>query len=236
MHYYTILMIVLLIGCSADIPPDDYFPLQAGIRWDYRVSQQIGDNLTYRNFSIENRGPVALSGKYQDEQVSIRRTSDGTDYYILRDTAGSYRIGKRSVIELKPQLDSEERKILPDNTDIAIGLTWRVPTRPYLLHPRESYSLPDPREKTINMQFEVTGINQKISVLAGVFNNCIEIKASGTVTMYADPRIGYVDVPVTQTEWYAPGVGLIKMVRDEPLTLNIYEGGKVTFELEKISK
>jgi len=46
---------------------------------------------------------------------------------------------------------------------------------------------------------------------------------------------GFVNVPVVQTEWYAPGVGLVKLERTETIGKSIYVGGKFSLDLESFS-
>ena len=54
--------------------------------------------------------------------------------------------------------------------------------------------------------------------------------------MYVDPRLGYQDILLTQKEWYAPGVGLVKLIREEPLDLPMFKGGSIMMELEKYER
>ena len=50
-------------------------------------------------------------------------------------------------------------------------------------------------------------------------------------TVLADARIGASEVPITQTEWYAPGVGLVLLEREEKLDTLQIVGGKVRMQL-----
>lgn len=221
---------VFLIGCQADIAENDYFPLHKGVKWHYNVFADLTDTTQTRQFSITSLGPVALDGDYKDARVSARLTSDGTAYYILQNEQGSYRIAKRTVVETQPRFDLKAIKILPNTEYLTIGRSWLAETRSYALHGLRS-ALPDPSQKSFNLTYEIVALDSRVDVPAGRFENCIKVEAQGVISLYADPRLGYQDIVVTQTEWYAPGVGLVKLVRNEPMDLEIYKGGSITFEL-----
>jgi len=225
------LLFALLYGCDSDIPSTEYYPLQSGVTWEYRVMTNLAGKEDIRSYRVENRGEVALSNEYSDEIVKIRHTSDGTDYYILQDDTGSYRIAERSIIEYEPRFEPERVRILPSLEDIEVGRTWAIVTKPYALHRTSSSSLPDPSEQSLNMLFDIKSLNDEVTVPAGTFENCLRVEGSAIVSLYTDPRIGYQDIEISQIEWYAPGVGLVKFIRDEPLDMPLFKGGKITFEL-----
>ena len=55
------------------------------------------------------------------------------------------------------------------------------------------------------------------------------------LTLFTDPVRGFNKVPVTTTEWYCRGVGLVKLERVESLATMFYTGGKVVMELVEYS-
>lgn len=225
---------LLLVGCGTEIPPDDYFPLQEGVSWTYQVTEDLTDHQVEREFSITNMGPANLDGDYENEPVYLRRTSDGTDYYLLSDDSGIYRIAKRTLIEFYPRYESSEIRVFPNPGDIDLGRVWSANTRAYALHSVASFAVDDPGDKDIEMEYEISSVDASVTVPAGTFDNCVEVTGTAIFPLYADPRLGYQDVFLTQKEWYAPGVGLVKLTREEPLDLQIFKGGLITFELQKI--
>lgn len=230
------LSIFVLVGCQADVDSNDYFPMNEGLVWRYQVTEELTDKKIEREFSLKNLGSVELGGDYSDLPVFRRRTSDGTDYYILQDDAGTERIALRTLVETAPRFDVEPRKVLPAVRDIEVGRSWTTETRVYAIHSPPAYSLTAPEGKELSMNFEITSVDDEVNVLAGTFTRCIRVEGIANLTLYADARLGYVDVPVSQTEWYAPGVGLVKLVREEPLNVEMFKGGKVSFELMDFEK
>jgi hypothetical protein len=225
-------MLLTLFGCGKEVPSDNYFPLHEGLSWHYRVTETQDVQQTSRSFSITNLGQQAPVGLELDLPVYVRRSSAGTDYYIVQDDAGSYRVAKRTIVELKPQLDAVQRKILPGFRDLETGRSWQVESQPYLLRSSEFHSLPEPSQQRFILGYEITATDSTVTVPAGRFENCIEVTGQGQISLYADPRLGYQDVYITQKEWYAPGVGLVKLSREEPLDLPMFQGGGLVFELE----
>ncbi len=230
--YIMALCLVFLAGCDKQIPETDYFPLQEGLQWHYKVTTSLtGQRSSTKEFQISNLGPASLKGEYEGEPVSIRHTSDGTDYYILQDDTGTYRIGKRTLIEYEPRFDESLVRVIPNYEDLETGRNWSSETKPYLLYSTPGYATNDPKNQRLNMSYELAATDEKITVTAGTFDNCIRIEGSSEISLYADPRLGTKTISITQTEWYAPGVGLIKLIRKEPLDLNMFKGGQIVFEL-----
>lgn len=226
---------LILAGCSADIPDTDYFPLQKGVVWEYQVNELFGSRESQREFSIENLGETQFKeGEvFSEDLISVRHTSDGTDYYILKDDTGVYRAARRTLIEYKPRFEKSLVRILPNNKDLEVGRSWTVPTKPYALHATASFAVPDPRKRDINLQFEIKSVTDTVEVPAGTFERCIRVEGTTVLTLYVDPKLGYQDIPITQTEWYAPGVGLVKLIREEPLNMELFKGGLISYELSR---
>lgn len=236
MRFFVVLLSLALLGCQSEITENDYFPLQSGINWHYKVSTIKGEIRHNDVFSITNLDPIRLELDKEPQTVFVRRTSDGTDYYIRRDEEGSYRVAKRTLVEYKPRYDTEPRQVLPATHALEVGASWTVESKPYLLHGLKSHSLPDPGKKRFMLTYEIDEVDATVIVPAGTFRNCIKVVGTGTLSLYADPRLGYQDVNVIHTEWYAPGVGMIKLQREEPMDLELYKGGSVIFELSQFTR
>ena len=66
---------------------------------------------------------------------------------------------------------------------------------------------------------------------AGRFDDCIRVEATGVTLVPADRGSLEVEVKVTQTEWYAPGVGLVKSTRLEAAESPFLRNGEYLQEL-----
>ncbi|EIJ34878.1 hypothetical protein [Thiothrix nivea] len=225
---FTLLCLPLLYACGHKPAADDHFPLQAGLRWEYQVRIEQPHRSASRGLLIRNLGEQTFKGA----TASVRQTSDGTDYYIARQTDGLYRIAKRSAVELQPQPDPTPRMVLPLPAAQSKGKTWSSVTMPYLIervyeggHNLYASGLRFP------MTYTLVGVDEQVEVPAGRFSHCLLVEGQAELTLYADPRKGDSQVHVTTREWYAPGVGLVRLEREEPLDTDVYKGGKMTLEL-----
>jgi hypothetical protein len=59
----------------------------------------------------------------------------------------------------------------------------------------------------------------------------VRVRGAATLRLFADPVVGWRDMPLVTVEWYCPGVGLVKLVREEPAQSTFLSGGLLTLEL-----
>jgi len=81
------------------------------------------------------------------------------------------------------------------------------------------------------MTYTIEALGEKVQTRAGAFDNCLRVKGSAAVRVYADPVVGWRDMPLVTTEWYCDGVGLARLVREEPAQATFLTGGTLTMEL-----
>lgn len=227
---YALLAIVLstLIGCSNPDTPDSYFPLQSGLEWQYKIQKKKPDGaVELENYSVKNEG----SGKFDDKDIHIRRTSNGTDYYLEKRSDGVYRIAKRIITQPNAVADKPARKILPTLDSETSNLIWNATTAAYAIHRTHPYESMVNKNIHIEMAYSIEARDETVAVPAGRFEHCIRVEGTAEISLYTDPAAGYRDIELTTTEWYAPGVGLVKLIRNEPLNTDVFKGGTVTMEL-----
>jgi hypothetical protein len=225
--YWTLLCLPLLHACGKPAG-DDYFPLSEGLRWDYQVTITQPHRSDSKTLTIENWGTESV----KDTSTTVRRTSDGTDYYLTHKDDGVYRIAKRTIVEELPQLDESPRMVLPNHPTTAQGKMWSSITMPYMiLRVFEGDENAKADEWRFPMQYSVKSVDETVDVPAGRFTHCVLVEGQAEVTMYTDPRKGETAIPITTREWYAPSVGLVKLERDEPLNTDVFKGGKLVMEL-----
>lgn len=221
---------VLLAACS-DKPQPNYFPLNEGYRWQYRINES--NPLVNRRLplSMENLGSRMRDGV----RYWLRRSSEGNEYWLRIDGEGVQRSGSRSWLGGLPALE-EAQTVLPSS--LTIGAEWNAQTRPYILERaipfRERFTQDD--SKNIELRMRLASDDEVVEVPAGRFEHCLRVEGQGRLFVLADARIGASEVPITHTEWYAPGVGLVKLVRIEALKTEQIVGGEVTLELLRFER
>ena len=218
----------LLAGCSGEPPdPDSYFPLEPGLRWTYRVTTTVAGASRESRFSEHNAPPENVKGL----EHAVRVTSDGTRYYLLETGEGVLRAAKRTLVESTPRFDEPPRWVL--KRPLTPGSTWDHETHPYVLRRLHPYEESLTGSLRFRMAYEITAVDETVEVPAGRFEHCLRVDGDARLTLYADGRTGYQDIEIDTAEWYAPGVGLVKLVREEPLAGEVFAGGRVVFELER---
>jgi hypothetical protein len=219
-------LLLLLTACS-DRPSPDYFPLDEGLHWEYRVHEKSKVVDKVESLSLRNVGDAEREG----QTFSRRLAGDGNEYWLRVSDSAVLRAGVRTAIDFEPRLDESPRIVM--QMPPAPGQAWDLETRPFILERiepfRERFYQDDSKRITLRMQ--VGALGDVVEVAAGRFERCLRLDGSGLLNVLADARIGASEVPVTQTEWYAPGVGLVKLVRTETLDTTQIVGGEVVMEL-----
>ena len=228
----TILIILVaslgLIGCSEKPDASDYFPLQKGLSWQYQYQLTTAVKQEQGLYTVTNLGTTEIG----DETVTVRRTNDGRDYYLSQKPDGIYRYASRTLFETHPVVDDPPRMVLPLPYTSDADRRWSSSTTSYVIHMTgpSTISNANPNRDFV-MSYRVTSRDETVIVPAGKFEHCLLVEGDAKLTLFADPMTGYTDVPITTREWYAPGVGLVKLERSEPLESSVFKGGSYVFEL-----
>lgn len=219
---------ILAAACSAPAPTgDSLFPLDAGRRWVYDVKTE------WENAIVEHeaREISALGTDTLDDGPAWRRRSDsGVEYWLRADDSGVYRVASKSDIDAAPKPDAQRRYVL--KSPVAVGTTWQATTTAYLLQRRQEF----PREirhthPAVPMVYTIESTSDTVATRAGTFARCVRVRGVAALRLFADPVVGWRDMHLTTTEWYCPGVGLVKLVREEPAQSTFLSGGLQTLEL-----
>ena len=223
-----------LAGCGRGAPADSLFPLAAGHHWTYRVTTR-GDDDSVDNvgeresLTLRTLGPETVPAL--GAPAWRRRSDSGIDYWLRADESGIYRIASKSDLDAEPQPDKAPRFVL--KAPYTIGTQWEVTTTAYLLVRRNEF----PREirhahPSVPMLYTIAAVDEAVETPAGHFAHCLRVQGTASVRVYADPASGWRDMPLTTTECYCPGVGLVRVERNEPAKSAFLTGGTRTLELE----
>jgi hypothetical protein len=225
----------LLSSCSnSGVATPSYFPLNAGWKWQYEMITTTNTGAVTEAYTVENLGMKNYGDGIEGWE---RRNSLGNFYLFRSDGAGIYRIAVRNEIEDKMRPDVEKPRRFVIKEPMAKGTSWQVPSVPYLMKKAFDWPFELKHGKPITINFEIDAVDASISVKAGEFKDCIMVLGRHQLRVYIDPVAGFQEVAITQKEWYCKGVGLVKLVRDEPVVKsNYYSGGSQSFELVSLSK
>lgn len=215
-------------GCMPSAPAgESLFPLEAGRRWVYDVRTEWENNVVEH----ETREFAALGSDTLDDGPAWRRRSDsGVDYWLRVDDSGIFRVASKSDLDPAPKADATRRYVI--KTPVVAGTTWQATTTAYVLQRRQEF----PREirhthPAVSMLYTIEATDEPVSTRAGRFARCVRVRGVATLRLFADPVVGWRDMPLVTVEWYCPGVGLVKLVREEAARSTFLSGGVVTMEL-----
>ncbi|MBI2992854.1 MAG: hypothetical protein HYY48_01600 [Gammaproteobacteria bacterium] len=193
-------------GCAPQ--STDYFPLGTEQTWQYRITRTIKGETHYQKLIVANL--PALTGN--DGAVYFpRRRLDGRAEWYQRDQKGLFRVDPAT---------NERSQILP--AGLKAGIRWQEPARIRFLEMGGTFSatFTERVQNSITLDYVIEDMDATVEMAAGTFKHCMRIRGSGS--MFAGSllesflRIRFIKIE--QTDWYAPGVGLVKRVRNEYTT------------------
>jgi hypothetical protein len=165
-----------------------------------------------------------LAGLFLVEQRDFRHPSP-------RRWRGGGRAADTDGLQTGRHAFSEPHVRLPDTLDV--GTTWKVTSTLALAESRTF----EPRDRIIalrlpvELQKQVVSFHDEVRVPAGRFEHCLLIEGQGLASAPTDRGNGSATVSVAVREWYAAGVGLIKLERVERSPSSFLKSGQQRWEL-----
>jgi hypothetical protein len=201
----TLSLLLAAGGCGPRA--GDYFPLDPGRSWDYRVT-------------------VAIRGETREQRLLLGSvaptTVDGTVYHPRRRLDGRLEFHERAadgVLSVDP-VSGRKALVLPPTPQS--GAKWQGSTHIFFLEVTGVFTptFEARVQQSIPVEFVVEAENDTVTVGAGTFENCLRVRSAGSLFAGSTLKdfMGIRFIKVEQTDWYAPGVGLIKRVRNEYTT------------------
>ena len=208
-------LVMLTSGCAATVKRErgftqqaaDFFPLIPSSRWEYLVTRRT-DRVPLRFVATvrpdEFKGPNGHGCRIVDERYGDRPVGERTP--IVYCTEGGF-LHRVMSLEYRGEsledngLRSGELKFLP--VDLGSTHTWEGRTN--------AYQLSDGSGFEVRQLHQVSVQQEAIEVPAGRFERCARVETTAIHSATAPdgspvgPRIVYY-----YSDWYAPGVGLIR--------------------------
>ena len=152
------------------------------------------------------------------------------DYWLRADATGIFRIASKTDLDADPTPDPAPRYVL--KTPRQVGTSWQASTTTYLMRRGADFP-PEIRHshKPVAMIYRIEALGETVATRAGSFADCIRVQGQAVLKLFVDPVNGVRDMPISSTEWYCKGVGLVKVVRAEPAKSSFLLGGTQTLEL-----
>lgn len=231
------MLLLALGGCGVEPEPTPFFPIEPGRSWSYRVTTEHGESVKTSTYSASTFSPDIAADSVPDAPPRpywAKRDSNGTEFYFALTENGVERFAKRRVVDFVPMADLPRRPVLP--VPARTGAVWAIDSVAYLVGKTGVYGDHTETSWPVRLTFTINAIDAEITTPAGTFSQCLEVEGSGKIELYLDGRRGFVEVPIVQREWYAPGVGLVRLERTEDVAeSDRYFGGRRVFELTRFS-
>lgn len=217
----------LLAGCGQDRAQGGYFPLQPGYSWQYRVLRTTMDGARELRHALSVPEPAPNA----PADLHVRATLDG-QRTLYRDTEdGIYRVGIERRRGRRLPEDEEQQLVLPRDLDAA--REWRGKSTTQLI---ESSAAPWESlfrvQVPVEMHYHVAARDEEVDTPAGRFTRCVRVDGAGETRTDVGSGLGETSINVSTREWYAPGVGLVRLERDETTSAKALARGSLVMELD----
>jgi hypothetical protein len=218
------------LGSCSRPGAEGWFPLAAGQHWAYAVQTERENGPVEREqWLLSTHGeesPAGLAGG----PAWRRRSDSGVDYWLRSDASGIYRVASKSDVEDQARPDPAPRYVL--KAPYSVGTEWQASTVAYLLQRKDAF----PREirhsqPPVPMRYRIEARDEAVEVPAGRFEGCLRVRGEAQLRLFADPVQGWRDLPLVTLEWYCPGVGLVRLQREETAGSAFLSGGRLQMEL-----
>ncbi len=219
------LLVSSLVGCKTD--SGDYYPLQAPRWWYFAVDATVLDETHHSRYLMQNAGLAPG----MDNTVHLQTAQAGSADYMRRQDGAVVRIASLRPGMRGPHSDTPPRVMLP--ATLKPGSDWQTQSTLALVESRtfEPRDRIIPRRLPVTLAMRVVGDEATVEVAAGRFTHCLEIEGHGVAQVPTDRGNGTASVAVEVREWFAPGVGLVKLARSETSKSTFLKDGQQHWEL-----
>lgn len=218
---------VVTSGCAES--PADYLPFAEGRQWHYRVTRNEQLRPIQEELSIRVDGIISLGG----QSVAVFAQPPYSKNYYTADQDGIRRVATARGMDGAVIPDSADHYVLryPGGS----AGTWILPSTLALIEERISEGVAIRDQKIpLAMTYKVAGSDAEVSVPAGSYRGCLRIDGTGAALVPVHKGETTVRVDVASSDWYAPGVGLVKSVRTETSPSDFLVPGTYTQELAEV--
>jgi hypothetical protein len=205
----AVLALTLCWGCHSELTR--YYPLEAGLAWQYQVSLAHDGDLITTMADVSNLQPADVFGKRGVPQRS-EMFGQSLVRFIAEDSRGVFEYAQQSEGAGTPVGKDAPNYLL--RAPVAQGTTWSSVWQ----------SERDGRQVTLPTVKSIAATDETVIVPAGTFADCVRLKITGRAAV--DLVNGPATIEVRGDEWYAPKIGLIKGMFRETV-----DGGQASSEL-----
>lgn len=227
-RWLLLLTALVTAGCSA--PADRYFPLGSGRLWVYALTVTTGQGTRSLKHVVTDLGHGYLDG----HKVYIQQFANGVARYFRVEPKGIFAVAQ-SLPGRRIEAFRAPRMVMPrrPRTSSPPWTDWEY-TRVLQRGGPPKANLHIDIHVRMQITYVVRSSDSSVEVPAGRFSHCLRVQGTGETQRDVGSPIGPVTIRVKDTRWYAPGTGLVKVVRTEKTSSPIVPPGKLSMELEEV--
>jgi hypothetical protein len=209
-----------LLGCQSS----NYLPLREGLTWDYLVTvrQRSANGDEQRPIT----GPTTVTALKErtlaGQQVTPMRYDIGgqvTIVFFAEDASGIFAFAQQPDGADEPEIRQQRPYVL------------RYPLRTGSAWPDFLDSALFTRRVSLSGTSTIQTLEEVVTVPAGTFKHCVKVFSAASSDK-AFPDIVGTTVATEMLQWFAPGVGLVKMVQHDRSNRTAVGGGEIMMELK----
>lgn len=222
------LLAAALSGCGG---PEAHFPLEPGISWLYEVDVRTMDGEFTKRYPVRSGRPTRLGAEAVYPRVAL---SGERTYYARRDD-GIWRVARQVRQSEAPAPYLRPALVLPATLDADVEWQGQTVTR-VLEHTGPPQETLFQIREVVPMRYRLAAEAEPVAVPAGTFSDCVKVIGEGSLNADVGNYIGRTTIRVETTDWYAPGVGLVRAERTETTTSEAIDFGRMVMELASLTR
>jgi len=201
---------------------ESYYPLKEGKSWNYVVSLQnhLGGNSSIKVKTVNFQTVDINNKKVTPQQASFNGNIELS--FIASDETGIYEYATQKQNDIKPTIKTQPDYYL--RFPIEVGTSWNG---------NEKISPLWHKPIKLNTTVKVLSTSEQVFVPAGSFSHCLHIRTIGRTV--SKVSVGQAKITLESHAWYAPQVGLVKMLRTESSNNLLIGFSKINVQLESFS-
>ena len=178
-------------------------------------------------YAVENLGRKRENG----HDIYVRRLLDGSSSFLRVDDTGIHFTSHEKATDGQTTHVNLDHYVF--RLPLSVGTEWQDTT---IARALIKTGPPQKTEFHIAAMVPVTAriesLTDRVSVPAGSYTDCLRVTLKGDAFTNAGNYVGLTIVTITESNWYAPGVGLVKSVRQETTASKALDRGEISLELE----
>lgn len=221
-------VILLSLAACGEDRASDYMPMVTGQVYVYNIETTHGDNSSSKKSIMEITGPFDLDG----QPVYMRNHGVFFQDVLTKTDKGVYLLGDMR----HENITRYENPGLLLPAGIEQGHDWTGYASSDLLLWRKHALEHANRllQERFQIEYRCVSMDETVTTPAGTFTNVMRIEGSGSHVFELGAVKDRNRISIQQTRWYAPGVGLVKSVREEASEGGLLIAGKRVRELSAV--